>query len=269
MVAQRVNRQTALDIATELVQLMEPYCEIVEIAGSIRRGRADVKDIELVLVPGPQWHAFTDDLLSEGYFKKRHGWGKKSRFGIHVESGINVDLFTADRINYGAIKWLRTGPGDANTYIMTWLKRSQAPIRTEGGYWYHHDYRLRIGSEHALFRLLGFPYIEPEDRSVERYRQAANDPDRQRPDFTLFYVEEARLIETDERPPERQDRRKLTDHELEAMNQSLFRDVYHFYNARFADGMEVTDARLQRIQSFADRAGEDVSEFIAYWQQYQ
>lgn len=41
----------AKTIAEEIVSTIEPYCERVLIAGSIRRGKADVKDIEIVAVP--------------------------------------------------------------------------------------------------------------------------------------------------------------------------------------------------------------------------
>lgn len=265
MVAERIDRQSALDVAIPMLKLMEPHCERIEIAGSIRRGKADVKDIELVLIPGPTWHSFTDGLLSDGYFEKRHGWGQKSRFGVHVESGISVDMFTATPENWGSIFHLRTGPDDANAYIMTWLKRSNAPIRTEGGYWWHNNHKLRIGSEMALFNLLGFPYIEPEERSVERYRQAVNVPDRQRPDFTQFYLEEPRLVED----PQETQRERFTPVQLAAIHDSDFKAVYSFYDEHFAAGMDVTDERLSRIAGFAQRAGVDVTDFIDYWRQYQ
>src|SRR3972149_1812673 len=41
----------AYGIAGGLVMALRPVCERVEIAGSIRRGKAEVKDIEIVCVP--------------------------------------------------------------------------------------------------------------------------------------------------------------------------------------------------------------------------
>lgn len=38
-------------LANEVVQLMAPYCERIEVAGSIRREAAEVKDIEVVCIP--------------------------------------------------------------------------------------------------------------------------------------------------------------------------------------------------------------------------
>ena len=43
-------RQAAA-LARSLVTFLEPYCDRIEVAGSVRRQKADVGDIELVLVP--------------------------------------------------------------------------------------------------------------------------------------------------------------------------------------------------------------------------
>ena len=41
----------AREIADRIVVLLKPYCARVEIAGSIRRRKADVHDIEIVCLP--------------------------------------------------------------------------------------------------------------------------------------------------------------------------------------------------------------------------
>jgi DNA polymerase/3'-5' exonuclease PolX len=38
-------------LADCLVKAIAPYCERIEIAGSVRRKKADVKDIEIVAIP--------------------------------------------------------------------------------------------------------------------------------------------------------------------------------------------------------------------------
>ncbi len=43
--------ETARRIAEQLVESMQPYCERVMIAGSIRRGKPEVKDIEVCAIP--------------------------------------------------------------------------------------------------------------------------------------------------------------------------------------------------------------------------
>ena len=47
-----MNYTEAKAIADDLVAQVAPYCQRVEIAGSIRRGKAeDIKDVELVVIP--------------------------------------------------------------------------------------------------------------------------------------------------------------------------------------------------------------------------
>ena len=41
----------ARDIADQVIERLRPHCERVQIAGSIRRGKERVKDIEIVASP--------------------------------------------------------------------------------------------------------------------------------------------------------------------------------------------------------------------------
>lgn len=43
----------ALEIAERIKELLAPYSERIEIAGSIRRKKPEVKDVELVAIPKP------------------------------------------------------------------------------------------------------------------------------------------------------------------------------------------------------------------------
>jgi len=46
-----MDHAQALTIAEQCRKALAPYCERIEIAGSIRRGKPQVKDIELVAMP--------------------------------------------------------------------------------------------------------------------------------------------------------------------------------------------------------------------------
>jgi len=41
----------ATQIAEAIIEKLAPYCKIINIAGSIRRQKTEVKDIELVVLP--------------------------------------------------------------------------------------------------------------------------------------------------------------------------------------------------------------------------
>ena len=47
----RIPRARALMLAQGLIETLRPHCERIEIAGSLRRGKPDVGDIELVCIP--------------------------------------------------------------------------------------------------------------------------------------------------------------------------------------------------------------------------
>lgn len=160
----------------------------IEIAGSLRRGTPTVGDIEIVALPehAPTLLARLDKWVATGAVKKAiysdgtTRWGEKYR-GLIVE-GMRVEVFLADADNWGYILWLRTGPGDANRYVMEQLQRLNAPYRPQGGYWHvvgaqrdaestaQPSTRIRVPDERELFRLLGSAQvIAPGERSLQRY----------------------------------------------------------------------------------------------------
>jgi DNA polymerase/3'-5' exonuclease PolX len=68
----RMNLETATRVANRLKTLLEPYCERIEIAGSVRRQKTEgIKDVELCIVPrlepvNPEQHALFDEPNTEG-----------------------------------------------------------------------------------------------------------------------------------------------------------------------------------------------------------
>ena len=131
-------------VAAELIAVLRPACERIEVAGSIRRRRADVGDVELIAVPRIEgvpglfsptgsvnrlWDLvnnligrpgeprllathLTDPRMGERYAKLRH-----------PGSGLQVDLFTARAETYGLILLIRTGPADYSRWLVTEARR--------------------------------------------------------------------------------------------------------------------------------------------------
>lgn len=223
--------ETARRIVHELADLIRPACERLEVVGSIRRGSPMVKDAELVAIPGTRHTVslleLTDDLVARGIVEKAlYGntqttkWGEKYRGMLY--QGMKVELFLADEINWGFQRWLRSGPGEANHYIMAQIIYKRASLRFVDGYGWHSPgnlwqklkdkwvaadkVQLNIPDEDTLFALLGMPYIPPNERSEYRYKQLLQWNRAHRwPDFTPFIyhapepVQPARLVEAEER----------------------------------------------------------------------
>jgi len=129
---------TILEIANELVEILRPGCERIEIAGSIRRGKVNPKDIEIVAIP-----RFTEDadrdMFGNEYNPRRVNWLEANIFtaletgwgfdiavrrnGSHYKrlmhhSGIACDLFITDARRWGAIYTIRTGPGQFSQMLV-------------------------------------------------------------------------------------------------------------------------------------------------------
>jgi DNA polymerase/3'-5' exonuclease PolX len=180
----KMRRERALRLASMVVRMIQPYCERVFFAGSIRRGKAVVGDAEVVFIPrdiGALW-ARLDVLVGRGqlaravYLDKNgrtsHKWGKKYR-GVSLPHamGFKVELFAADEHNLGYQLWLRTGPGDANTVIMQELKHRNSPMRFEGGYMRYEGVPISTPSERVFFVGLGLPYLPASQRTADVYRK--------------------------------------------------------------------------------------------------
>lgn len=190
-------------VAGSLVELMRPHCDRVEIAGSIRRGKPDPKDIEIVLIPKSTWHQFCDDLVEQGILQKRlvrtkikdgtdmrPRWGKDARFATYQD--VSVDLFCANADNWGYQFWLRTGPGDANQAIMSHLASNNTPVRFKDGYAWAAGRRLRLPEEDDLFAVLGLPIISPAARTSGVYQSQLRNA---WPDFTPYFLPDKPLVQ--------------------------------------------------------------------------
>lgn len=165
------------------------------IAGSVRREKALVNDIEIVMRPNhlPTLLNRLDVLLDAGtiekavYGKKQtHRWGESYR-GLMYQ-GMLIEVFICDVHNQGYIQWLRTGSGDKNTYVMQRLKHCHAPVRFSGGYGWHVSYdkkhrnydavleyaklgKLNLADEYTMYFVLGMEPIDPKRREIKTYRR--------------------------------------------------------------------------------------------------
>lgn len=185
---ERIPLAKADEIAGAVVALVADCCQWIEVCGSVRRRKATVGDIEIVAVPADRQHllARLDRLVLEGKIKKaRYGatvqerWGDTYR-GFEFQD-VRFEIFLADKDNRGYIQWLRTGPGDANQFIMWRMQAGSWPIRFMDGYAWHVQYyadqtsllsrrRLSVPDEDVLFRLLMMPRtVAPIDRSEKLY----------------------------------------------------------------------------------------------------
>lgn len=159
--------EQALAIAEKAKALLAPHCERIEIAGSIRRKKPEVKDIEIVAIPKP----YDIGLFESGIATVVKQWEKvKGELPCKytqriLPEGIKLDLFFADRENWGLIFAMRTGSADYSHRILAsqWVSLG---YKSEGGHLYTNGNKIAVTEEEDLFELLGLPYAEPDLRNL-------------------------------------------------------------------------------------------------------
>ena len=165
----------ALRYATRIVELLSPYCHRCEIAGSIRRGKAEVKDIEIVCIPkrvqltglfdtqeGEPVKEFCDQ-VNRWRKVKGEPTGKYTQ-RILPGNGIKLDLFIVNPDNWGFQFAIRTGSANysAQTLGVGWVK---AGYKGVDGMLTKNGVIVPIREEKEFFELIGVPFIEPENRT--------------------------------------------------------------------------------------------------------
>lgn len=176
--------ETARDIAEGLVKALRPACLRVEIAGSVRRGKPEVKDIELVVVPNKWQPAFGEnippldrklnEMVNAGMFQRGDKDGSRLKTFVvpTVEGNIKLDLFIVlPPAQWGVIYTLRTGPSDFSHWLVTWRAAGGACPNTlhvqEGCVRELQSEKLiATPEERDFFTALDLGWVEPGERKA-------------------------------------------------------------------------------------------------------
>ena len=177
-------------LAEKIVEALSPACERIEIAGSIRRRKPMVGDIEIVAIPrfGPkpgamadlftgkiEQESLLDRLLAELVERKPHfhrggkDGEKYKTFAIDLPGGdqVKLDLFLATVEQWGFTLLIRTGPADFSKHMVTQAWQDgplPAEYRVSGGWMWQGSEQVPIREGREWFELCGYEYREPWER---------------------------------------------------------------------------------------------------------
>ena len=165
-------------------------CDRWAIAGSVRRKKPEVSDIEIVYVPRVERkeipgqlfpHSQSVNLVDEEISKlvaagplclrlnkngRPIGFGTRNKFLVHVPSGIPVDFFSCQSESWWNVFTCRTGSADSNERVSNAALARGYHWRTGGpGF---EDMRnggiIPVHSEEEIFAFVGLPCLPPENR---------------------------------------------------------------------------------------------------------
>lgn len=184
---QRFPIQDAEAVAEGIANILRPGVERIEIAGSIRRQRPTVGDIELLYIPKliPESDLFgakirdvnmADFIIGlmedDGILKRRLNalgsevFGPLNKLMVHVRSGIPVDLFSTTQDCWINALVCRTGGAENNRRIAMSAQQVGLKWNPYGpGFTRKSDGSIHVvQSEREVFQRAGLSYLEPKDR---------------------------------------------------------------------------------------------------------
>lgn len=160
----KMDLLAAQNLANGLVETLRPFCSKIEIAGSTRRQKSTVGDIEIVAMPKERKSIeFYAEILSAQAIN--HG---EKYMKFELSNGVQLDLFFVfDETQWGYILCQRTGPAEFNKYLFT--RPSCGGIRPNGiesidGFIYLDGKLQDTSTEQKFLACFGLDYISPETR---------------------------------------------------------------------------------------------------------
>lgn len=182
---QRLPFDQALKLAGQLVEELRPVVKRVKVAGSLRRRRPDVGDIELVVEPelyatdlfggvGPDLNQIRYIARSWGALR-RNGDRQIQVAGVKGLDGFTVELYLVHPpAQWGSILAIRTGPADLGRIAMGRLLGL--------GYKHQEGFVLRTSDRRLM--------PTPEEEDFFRFAQLECRPPAQREAYARELLEE-------------------------------------------------------------------------------
>ena len=165
-------------IANRFVRLFGPACDRIEIAGSVRRRKESVGDIEIVCIPESQvdlwgypatflFEPFIDRLVQDDVIVRGDKNGAKYKTLYLIGDDIKIDLFITAPEQWGANFTIRTGPKEFSRKIVTPRQHGglmPSHLKFKELRWWDGADPLDTPEERDVFAALGIEWREPWER---------------------------------------------------------------------------------------------------------
>jgi DNA polymerase (family 10) len=161
-------------VAEELIATLRAVdgVEAVTPAGSLRRGRETVGDLDL-LVTGPNATRALDTFVKYPRVEEVLGRGENKASAKVGREGLQVDVRALPPESFGAAMQYFTGSKDHNVAIRTRAVRMGFKLSEYGLFRSSDDSLVTAATEESIYQTLGLPWIPPELRENSGEIEAA------------------------------------------------------------------------------------------------
>lgn len=176
LVGKRVPLPVAYRIADSIRRTLKysDLCDQIEIAGSIRRMKDTVGDIDILVTtkhPEKVMDLFVHlplvhEIIEEG----------PTRSTVYLKAGIQADIRVLEPKEFGAGLYYFTGSKEHNVAVRSWAKKKKITISEYGVHLGTKEKKgklLAAETEAQVFRVLGMQYVPPELRENRGEIEAA------------------------------------------------------------------------------------------------
>lgn len=164
--------EEALEYANQVIFAIADLCQKIEVAGSIRRKKPEVHDIDLVVIPRVRDHpfnVFTWDAIATRLKKelkmKLIRKGKKLMTLGFKDVDLPVDIYRATPETWGVLLLIRTGSKEHNTMLCNKALRCEMKLSAAQGV-IKDNKVIASRTEEEIFKALQMDYVPPEKREV-------------------------------------------------------------------------------------------------------
>lgn len=175
-----ITLATAEKIALKIQGVLEPFCVKIAIAGSIRRRRPQVNDIDLVLIPKPGLDKDLRDRCKQNALRVQTDAPQTLvvflnyppcgfeglQLDVWIARPAEFDLLETRPSNFGALLITRTGSKEHNIKLVEHAKKLGLRWHPYQGVLDSNGRCLASNTEEEIFHSLQLPYIPPERREA-------------------------------------------------------------------------------------------------------
>lgn len=163
----------AKTLADKIVAELTPFCDRIDIAGSIRRQRPIVNDIDLVVLitPGKEI-AFRLRCLeraapiTDGQQNLILKLANGEQLDVFIADQPATDLFDPRPTNYGSLLLCRTGSREHNIWLCQIARQKDLRWNPQYGLYNQRGQLLAAETETEIFHALDLGYLDPTIREI-------------------------------------------------------------------------------------------------------